>query len=264
MDLRIESGRLPLGKVNNAVAVVAEAIGSNQMERALAGAANGLTRVDRLYAFEQRGSEREPILYRCWAKKGALEELVARYRERYYKTDPINDVLARLGARDPSATLRLRSRDVPDADYRKSCFEEPAIVERVSVMRRVSTKWLVLNCARSREAGAFTPADITVLELFGAFVLPLVARHEQLFEIMGLARDSAPSIQVLETRFGELLGALTSRERQVCARTLLGMTAEAIALDLGIGRASVLTYRQRAYRRLNICSAYQLSALVLR
>jgi DNA-binding CsgD family transcriptional regulator len=233
------------------------------MESALAGAANGLTRVDRLYAFGS-GPEREPILYRCWAKKGAIEEIVAQYRERYYKTDPINGVLSKLHTCDPAATLRLRSRDVPDADYRKSCFEQPAIGERVSIMRRVNTKWLVLNCARSRVAGAFTSDDIAILKLFGAFVLPLVARHEQLFEIMGLSRNSTLSIEVLEDRFGQLLSALTARERQVCARTLMGMTAEAIALDLSIGRASVLTYRQRAYRRLNICSAYQLSTLVLR
>ena len=264
MDLRVESGSRSLGKVNDAVAIVAHAIGSDQMESALAGAANGLTRVDRLYAFEQRGPEREPILYRCWAKKGAIEEIVDQYRERYYKTDPINGVLSKLHTCDPAATLRLRSRDVPDADYRKSCFEQPAIGERVSIMRRVNTKWLVLNCARSRVAGAFTPDDIAILKLFGAFVLPLVARHEQLFEIMGLSRNSTLSIEVLEDRFGQLLSALTARERQVCARTLMGMTAEAIALDLSIGRASVLTYRQRAYRRLNICSAYQLSTLVLR
>jgi DNA-binding CsgD family transcriptional regulator len=264
MELRFETGSRSLGKVHDAVAAVAGAIGSDRMESALAGAANGLTRVDRLYAFEQRGTEREPILYRCWAKKGTIEQVVAEYRERYFKTDPINDVLDKLHSSDPAATLRLRSCDVPDPDYRKACFDEPAIGERVSVIRRLNAKWLVLNCARGRQAGAFTRDDIALIDLFGAFALPLLARHEELFETMGVARNSALSINVLEERFGQLLSALTTRERQVCARTLMGMTAEAIALDLLIGRASVLTYRQRAYRRLNICSAYQLSTLVLR
>jgi DNA-binding CsgD family transcriptional regulator len=264
MDLQISSRSRSLNEINEAVTMVAGAIGSDRMEAALAAASNRLTRVDRLYAFEQRGSEREPVLYRCWAKKGSIEDLVTQYRERYYKTDPINDVLDKAGGAHASATLRLRSGEVPDADYCRSCFEEPAIAERISVMRRVDSKWLVLNCARSCRSGSFSTRDIAVLKVFGAFVLPLVARHEQLFEDMGLTRNSALSIATLEHRFSQALPHLTTRERQVCARTLMGMTAEAIALDLSIGRASVLTYRQRAYRRLNICSAYQLSTLVLR
>jgi DNA-binding CsgD family transcriptional regulator len=41
------------------------------------------------------------------------------------------------------------------------------------------------------------------------------------------------------------------------------MTAEAIALDLGIGRTSVLTYRRRAYERYGISAAGQLIGDVL-
>ena len=36
------------------------------------------------------------------------------------------------------------------------------------------------------------------------------------------------------------------------------MTAEAIAIDLGIGQSSVLTYRRRAYHRLGISNIQQL------
>ena len=40
------------------------------------------------------------------------------------------------------------------------------------------------------------------------------------------------------------------------------MSVEATALDLGIGKSSVLTYRQRAYQRLNVTSPFELSSLV--
>jgi hypothetical protein len=43
----------------------------------------------------------------------------------------------------------------------------------------------------------------------------------------------------------------------IASRTIAGMTAEAIALDLGIGRTSVLTYRRRAYERYGMSSAGQ-------
>jgi DNA-binding CsgD family transcriptional regulator len=37
---------------------------------------------------------------------------------------------------------------------------------------------------------------------------------------------------------------------------------EATALDLGIAKTSVLTYRRRAYHRLSVTSPYQLCSLV--
>ena len=264
MEVRCNPDTTTLHRLNDAVGMVAEAIASDRMEKNLAHAANSLARIDRLYAFEHRGSEREPRLYRYWTKVGAIDELVARYREHYYKSDPIGAVLSSVRSTERAATLRLRSHEVPDPEYRKDWIAEPQICERVSVMRRVDTKWLVLNCARSRQAGPFSREEIALIDLFGSFVIPLVARHEFLFETMGLSRNCGPSVQALEKRFEQLFSSLTQREREVCARTVMGMTAEAIALDLSIGRASVLTYRQRAYARLNVCSAYQLSTLILR
>ena len=52
---------------------------------------------------------------------------------------------------------------------------------------------------------------------------------------------------------------LSPRERQVCARTAVGMTSEATALDLGVGIGSVQTYRKRAFQRLEISTAFQLA-----
>lgn len=51
---------------------------------------------------------------------------------------------------------------------------------------------------------------------------------------------------------------LSPREAQVCARILYGQTTTGIALELGIGNESVMTYRKRAYRRLQIASHREL------
>jgi hypothetical protein len=40
------------------------------------------------------------------------------------------------------------------------------------------------------------------------------------------------------------------------------MSVDATAADLGIAKTSVLTYRQRAYQRLQIASPFELCALV--
>ena len=69
--------------------------------------------------------------------------------------------------------------------------------------------------------------------------------------------DARRSIDQIERRLGTIYVCLTERERAVCARTMVGMTAEAIALDLGISMASVLTYRRRAYERYRVTHSNQ-------
>ena len=65
----------------------------------------------------------------------------------------------------------------------------------------------------------------------------------------------------LEERFADRCAGLTARERQVCARASRS-SVEKTALELGIGKTSVLTYRQRAYQRLGVTSPFELCALV--
>jgi FixJ family two-component response regulator len=74
--------------------------------------------------------------------------------------------------------------------------------------------------------------------------------------LAGAARRPKPLVERLEQKLTHRFPQLTARERQVCARTIAGWTAERTASDLGIRTSSVLTYRQRAYRRLAFGSAH--------
>ena len=66
----------------------------------------------------------------------------------------------------------------------------------------------------------------------------------------------------LEERFARRCPALTRRERQICARAAIGLSVEATAIELGIAKTSVVTFRQRAYRRLGVTSPFELCGLV--
>lgn len=70
------------------------------------------------------------------------------------------------------------------------------------------------------------------------------------------------ALQMFRQRLAALQCGLTGRELDVCARTLIGLTAEGIALDLNIKKSSVSTYRKRAYARLGISSHSQLYRLL--
>jgi DNA-binding CsgD family transcriptional regulator len=70
------------------------------------------------------------------------------------------------------------------------------------------------------------------------------------------------ALDMFRRRLDVLGRGLTPRELDVCARALIGMTAEGIALDLNIKKSSVSTYRKRAYARLGISSQNQLYRLL--
>lgn len=62
----------------------------------------------------------------------------------------------------------------------------------------------------------------------------------------------------IEDRLFYVCPTLSRREQEVCARAAVGMSVEATAIDLGIAKTSVVTYRKRSYRRLGITSVHEL------
>jgi DNA-binding CsgD family transcriptional regulator len=125
------------------------------------------------------------------------------------------------------------------------------------VIQRGPDAWRVMNVARHSSDGYFSDGDLDTLVGLACLVLPMLPLNRQ--------RNVGPlplTAAALEERFANQFSALTVRERQVCARAAMGMSVEATAVDLGIARTSVLTYRQRAYQKLQVTSPLGLSALV--
>jgi len=263
-DVLAWNGFMPAG-VQAAIKVVIAAVGSAHMNQALAEGLNGLARTDRIYAFAHALHRRptEADLYAAWARSGNTDEMSREYATRYYKTDPMNEVMRRASSCQTFASLRVTPEQISDCAYRRLCFEEPEVCERVTLLSRAGTGWRGLSLSRTYEAGYFRREELKRFAAFAEIVLPLLERHRKLMEACEPHISTTLAVEDLEGRFEARCPVLTTRERQVCARTIVGMTAEAIAIDLSIGRSSVQTYRQRAYRRLNICSAYQLAPLIL-
>lgn len=251
--------------VQVAVEVVIPAVGSSHMDRALADGLNRLARTDRVYAFAP-APDRQPKradLYAAWARCGNTDEMSREYAAHYYKIDPMNEVMRRASSCRMFASLRVTPDEIPDCAYRRLCFDEPEVCERVTLLTRYGGDWRGLSLSRSYDSGYFRRDELERLATFAEIVLPLLARHRELMDACEPQTSAPFALDELEARFEQRCPGLTARERQVCARTIVGMTAEAISIDLCIGRSSVQTYRQRAYKRLNICSAYQLAPLIL-
>ncbi len=238
---------------------VVGAVGGMLFDRAAAAAIRNIVTVDRLYVFDIEGPNASRVLFseHETAQRPTPHDL---YVAKYLPLDPILLALEAAETPDDMVLLRVGPQDIVQPGYRKA-LETADIVERVSIVRRGEQRWRCLNVARRGPKGRFTPEELARLAAFTRFLLPLVGRHEAL-TTRGVA--GGLTLAQLEDRFWALRSGLSPREVEVCARAAFGMTVEGAALDLNIGRASVLTYRKRAYQRLGVTSANELSKMVMR
>src|SRR3546814_184165 len=107
------------------------------------------------------------------------------------------------------------------------------------------------------ERGQISENDVWRLQDIADLVLSLVARHQDLSLAKPGSFTALASLNRIQER---ILGtkSLSRREGEVCARILYGFSSCGIAVDLGIGKESVMTYRKRAYQRLGIGSQREL------
>lgn len=210
----------------------------------------------RVFLFEARDRSHSTLQY-C-SVEPALNPLLPAYVERYLPIDPVWQAYGAAPAEHDMAVLRVRPGDIASAGFRRTFFDQPGIVERVSVIQRGSREWRVLNVSRHHSHGCFSDGELSALVGLAALALPMLPHNRR-------QRANPPpplTVAQLEERFASRFPGLTLRERQVCARAAIGMSVEATALDLQIAKTSVLTYRQRAYQRLAVTSPYELCSLV--
>ena len=209
----------------------------------------------RIYLFEATGRLDTTLQY--FFGEPGLAELFPAYLKSYLRLDPVYDAYRAAPACSDVALQRVRPADIASPGFRRRIFDDAGIIERVSVIQRGPDSWRVMNVARHISDGCFSDTEIGSLVCLACLLLPMLPLNRK----RGSGRLTLTVAQ-LEERFASRYGNLTTRERQVCARAAIGMSVEATALDLGIGKTSVLTYRQRAYLRLKVTSPFELCALV--
>lgn len=128
--------------------------------------------------------------------------------------------------------------------YRETFFERPGIVDKLALIARKDHLCLGLNFYRFADSGAFDPA------LAGDPLWPLLGQ----LALLHYADPQPPQVR-------SPLLSLSRREREICEGILRGLTAEAIAWELGLAAGTVITYRRRAYTKLGIHSKSALFAL---
>lgn len=229
------------------------AIGSEEFGATVRGCVDSVTSgVRRIYLFETSGDSDALAYYHCEPR---IAELLPTYSALYKQLDPIGTLYAAAPHPGDTAIQRVRPGDIGSTGFRRRFFEEAEIVERISIVQCVSGGWRGMNVARHASVGCFSEAELDALAGLALLALPMLSPAAP-------AADDEVTVSLLEERFGRRCATLTRRERQVCARAALGMSVRETALELGIAATSVVTLRQRAYRRLGVASAIELCRLV--
>lgn len=184
------------------------------------------------------------------------QEVAGRYCRDFYRHDLANRQLMEAG-RQGSWILRTSASEIDHADYRHQCYTAVRLDDRVSVSDTRNDRTLRINLYRPA-GNAFTDDEIDRIGDRAPLMLELVRRHAD-----QQATSRPNSHAYYHERLAAAAPALTPREADVCAAIIRGVTSEGIALELGVGLNTVLTYKKRAYARLNISSQNQLMRLVL-
>ena len=180
------------------------------------------------------------------------------FLRRCYRFDP-SLIAFKEQHTDRSCMIKMAISDIDDRQYRQ-CFEVTSVRERLSFFAVDGADLLQLCIYRATVNRTFSAAEMNVFATLARLVTATTLKHEALWD-----HASTPpplDIDTLERRLDDVAMGLSLRERQVCARAVVGRTIEETAGDLGIRKTSVITYRQRAYQKLGVSRQGDLLAVV--
>jgi DNA-binding CsgD family transcriptional regulator len=129
--------------------------------------------------------------------------------------------------------------------------------QRIMICAQKPKAFYCLRILRLAHRGRIPDGKMDHLREIADLLVSLVAQH---IELQVRKPNLTPALTSLD-EIQECISSATDlsrREGEVCARILYGYSSCGIALDLGIGKETVMTYRKRSYQRLGIGSQREL------
>jgi DNA-binding CsgD family transcriptional regulator len=243
-----------------------DALGDTTFPIVMLDALNDLVEVNHLVILTL-GADLVPSLFA--AESFGLSPVAREAGDRYtrlqlYHSDPnLEEILTPVDRADGPLITHLLTKNIADARYREEVFEKSNIVERVSFINQREGHMFMANLYRDKDVGPFTAAQLDRVSQHAGLISSLVAKHISLVSAVPWSTATRPPVAFLEDTLLKLDFGLSQREVEVCARALLGMTSEAIGLDLGVKLTTIATHRKRAYAKMEISTTNELFALCL-
>ncbi|MFE3838782.1 helix-turn-helix transcriptional regulator [Pseudogemmobacter sonorensis] len=237
-------------------------VGTARFEDSLAAVSGSLLQCHQITAFSF-SADKVPCRLGLFAQErdNEVKRAAKRYETIHWKQDPSNFFLRDREASAKSFAVLLSRQDIKDESFLDDCYVEPDVGHRLSLISEFNGHPVKLSFHRRECLGHFDQLAIKSALNHARSLISLVLKHVDITSRFQ-SHESEREIfeKVLETRYPEL----TNRERAVCGLIAIGMSSEAIALTLGISINTVLTFRRRAYSRLNISTQNELLRILYR
>ncbi|MDF0601701.1 helix-turn-helix transcriptional regulator [Psychromarinibacter sp. C21-152] len=190
-----------------------------------------------------------------------VRQAATRYEEMHWQNDPSNFFLTESNKNEGSFAVIVSKEDIENTDFVEDCFLEPHVLQRLSFISNLNGDPFKLSFHKNDGRGKFD--ENAVLSFFNHIqtIMALIVKHVE------ITKDTHPEKsenEIFEDILRHHYPELTARERTVCGLIAIGLSSEAIALTLDISINTVLTFRKRAYSRLNISTQNELLRMLYR
>jgi DNA-binding CsgD family transcriptional regulator len=209
-------------------------------------AVHGEDRLDFLFA---RGTDMPDPEFPEAASKG--------YARTFWKFDPVFRRTISTG-REPTNVIRQPWTAIPKSEYRAFCYERPGIVERISIATSDTVNVLLFNLYRTRRSGPFSARDFTTARGLSSVFAAALSKH---MTIAVLGAQLRPAPNNIAARLRSRYPTLSDRESETCSALLIGRSAKEAARICGIKASTLVTYRKRAFQKLQIATTGELVRL---
>lgn len=176
----------------------------------------------------------------------------------FWRHDPGLEPLWKREADGRMVIVHMDVDEIEHQEMRERIYRPHGVRERVVLSARQSHSTISISLLRTNKAGPFPAAGLAALTAASEPIMAMAMKHVEMKRASTDASSALTSLPAIQECLSNGTPALARRESEVCARILYGMTSLGIALDLGIGEESAMTYRKRAYSRLNIGSQREL------
>lgn len=188
-------------------------------------------------------------------------DLAREYADGGFRHDPI--LRQNPGVTTP-VVYRLVSSQLHDDGYRRRFYDAPALQGKLGILGSIRGIAYYSNFYRDTDDRPFHQSEMELLRPLAGLALKVLHRHH-CATIRAPGEPIASGIDWRRNALGHLRQVLraerhglTQREADVCAHIVLGYSAMAISLNLGISVNTVTTHRKRAYAKLRVCSQNEL------
>lgn len=239
-------------------------IGEDDFSETVFQTVNAAVGIDHCTAFVTANGEASSIVVGGGRQTGhrRVSDLAASYTAQAWTRDPIWKEITPQTESAPCSKL-INPAVYFTGDHRQAFYEAPGITQEIAIIGKSAGASFYISFYRCEGQPEFSAEEQGFFSALSAPIVKIVSKHQDMRRMPEVPSASAPlSRDDLHERVRAALAAdesgLTGREAEICAGIVLGYSATALSLTMGISKNTVATHRKRAYAKLNICSQNEL------